>query len=307
MSKFTTPRLALAICGAVFVAAAGACNGEGAPSAIAGPQSKVSPDVWQAAERLSAGNVEVCINPSSPAGDYILKSTVEAPGEGPPGHGIIYDSVMITLPGAGCAIVFLRDAAAPTLPDPESRVTTEIVSYPPGGVSGMECRVDWGTTWPEDCVEVHTDTVHVHAYANFWHGTQAAFTFVNPGVPLFVIGDVEPHGIGANVYFWGSQWWKKNSMSGFVAKGVGSFKGYASEAGMCGDSWISRTGDSPPPPQTIGSQIGIIVTGTVGKFGPDIGGEIRQILLVDTDEGYGPNPGHPGTGSVVSVVCTAHP
>jgi hypothetical protein len=94
-------------------------------------------------------------------------------------------------------------------------------------------------------------------------------------------------------------------MSGFVAKGVASFKGYASEAGTCGDEWISRVGNSPPPPQTIASQIGIIVTTTVGKFGPDIGGDILQILLVDVDPGYGPNPGHKGTGTVVGVLCTA--
>jgi hypothetical protein len=306
MSRLSPTGKALSLCAAILLVAA--CTDEGAPSAIAGPQETPSTDIWQAAERLSAGNVEVCINPSSPAGDYILKSTVEAPGEGPPGHGILYDSVKITLPGAGCAIVFLRDTAAPTLPDPQSRVTTEIVDYPPGGLSSMECRVDWGTIWPEDCVEVHTDTVHVHAYANFWHGTQAVFTFFDLStLPLFVIGDTEAHGIGASVYFWGSQWWKNNTMSGFVASGVGSFKGYASESGACSDHWISRVSNTPPPPDTIGAQIGIIVTNSVRKFGSDMGGDIRQILLVNTDPGYSPNPGDDGTGTVVSVLCTAHP
>jgi len=32
-------------------------------------------------------------------------------------------------------------------------------------------------------------------------------------VALFVIGDVEAHNIGANVNFWGAQWWKNNTIA----------------------------------------------------------------------------------------------
>jgi len=128
------------------------------------------------------------------------------------------------------------------------------------------------------------------------------------GVPLFVIGDVEAHGINTNVNFWGAQWWKNNSMSGFVDKGVASFKGYATTAdNVCGGSWISRVGNSPPPPATIPRFINIIVTSTVVKSGPDIGGTIVQILTVDQDGGYGPNPGHDGNGKVVSIACSKKP
>ncbi|MBI2198510.1 MAG: DUF11 domain-containing protein [Candidatus Rokubacteria bacterium] len=122
---------------------------------------------------------------------------------------------------------------------------------------------------------------------------------------VFVIGDVEPHAIGNVVNFWGAQWWKNNFMSGFVSNGVASFKGYASQNDLfCGGTWNSRVGNSPPPPATIPEFVAIIVTDTVLKNGPNISGNIKEILLVHQDGGYGPNPGHRGNGPVVSIICT---
>ena len=124
-------------------------------------------------------------------------------------------------------------------------------------------------------------------------------------IPVFVIGDVEPHAIGDNVYFWGSQWWKNNDMSGTVSNGVASFKGYATEAGLtCGGVWASKPGNSSNPPATISSRIAVIVTSKVLKQGNNISGDIKQIVVVDQDGGYGPNPGHAGEGIVRSVTCT---
>ena len=124
-------------------------------------------------------------------------------------------------------------------------------------------------------------------------------------VPLFVIGDVEPHAIGDVVNFWGAQWWKNNIMSGFVSKGVASFKGYANKAeDFCGGRWESRPGNSSDPPATIPDDVAIIVTDTVLKVGPNISGTIKQILLVHHDGAYGPNPGHRGSGPVTKIICT---
>jgi len=53
----------------------------------------------------------------------------------------------------------------------------------------------------------------------------------------------------------------------------------------------------------IGTDIAIIVTSTVLKNGNNISGDIKQILMVHQDGGYGPNPGHAGNGSVTSVIC----
>ncbi len=128
---------------------------------------------------------------------------------------------------------------------------------------------------------------------------------VGVAVPLFVIGDVEPHAIGDVVNFWGAQWWKNNFMSGFVSKGVASFKGYANKAeDFCGGRWESRPGNSSNPPATIPDDVAIIVTDTVLKVGPNISGTIKQILLVHHDGAYGPNPGHRGSGPVTKIICT---
>ena len=128
---------------------------------------------------------------------------------------------------------------------------------------------------------------------------------VGVAVPLFVIGDVEPHAIGDVVNFWGAQWWKNNFMSGFVSKGVASFKGYANKAeDFCGGRWESRPGNSSDPPATIPDDVAIIVTDTVLKVGPNISGTIKQILLVHHDGAYGPNPGHRGSGPVTKIICT---
>lgn len=129
---------------------------------------------------------------------------------------------------------------------------------------------------------------------------------VGQPLPLFVIGDVEPHAVGNVVNFWGAQWHKNNFMSGFVSKGVASFKGYASNAqDFCGGTWESRPGNSSNPPATIPAEVAVIVTDTLLKNGPNISGTIKQIVLVRHDRKYGPNPGHRGSGPVTRILCTA--
>ena len=124
--------------------------------------------------------------------------------------------------------------------------------------------------------------------------------------PLFVIGNVESHAVGDTVNFWGSQWWKNNFMSGFVGNGVAAFKGYADEADdFCGPdaTWLARPGNSSTPPDTIPDDVLVIVTDTVHKDGPNISGNIVQILLVHSDGNYGPAPGHRGGGQVTQILC----
>jgi hypothetical protein len=130
---------------------------------------------------------------------------------------------------------------------------------------------------------------------------------VEPLGATFVIGDEQAHGLGANVYFWGSQWWKNNDMSGFVSNGVASFKGFAADADVnCGSTWMSRPGNSSNPPGVIPPNVLVIVTSTVMKAGPNISGNIQQLLVVQHDGGYGPNPGHAGRGAVTQLLCGAN-
>ena len=130
---------------------------------------------------------------------------------------------------------------------------------------------------------------------------------VPPRLPVFVIGDVEPHAVGNVVNFWGAQWWKNNVISGLTSPGASraSFKGFATSAEiLCGHFWESRPGNSSSPPATIAADIAVIVTSTVIKNGPNLSGDIKEIVLVHQDGGYGPNPGHAGNGMVTSIVCT---
>jgi hypothetical protein len=47
----------------------------------------------------------------------------------------------------------------------------------------------------------------------------------------------------------------------------------------------------------------VIVSSKAGKSGPTISGDTAEIVIVKTNPGYAPDPGHAGTGIVVAVVC----
>ncbi len=121
---------------------------------------------------------------------------------------------------------------------------------------------------------------------------------------MFVIGDTTAN-TQSNVLFWGAQWWKDNELSGGVAPAA--FKGFADSAdpatAQCGDTWTTRTGDSSFPPLTLDGDVPMIVSTNVTQSGPVISGDIKEIVLVHVDPGYGPDPGHPGTGTIMGVLC----
>ncbi|MCA1797980.1 MAG: DUF3494 domain-containing protein [Xanthomonadaceae bacterium] len=127
-----------------------------------------------------------------------------------------------------------------------------------------------------------------------------------PVIGMFVIGDDQRHAIGDTVNFWGAQWWRNNLMSGTVSPGASraSFKGYATGTLVCGGTWQALPGNSTPPPATIPDRILVVVTSSVIKNGRVINGDISEIVIVDHDGRYRPNPGHAGHGVISSVVCT---
>ena len=132
--------------------------------------------------------------------------------------------------------------------------------------------------------------------------TTIMFAFLTTGAD--VVGD-QSASIGAAVTFWGAQWSSSNGLSGGAAPA--SFKGFAStltgEPPTCGSTWTSGPGNSSGPPATLPSFMGVLVSTTVGKSGPTIGGDVVSIVVVRTDEGYAPNPGHAGTGTVIAQFC----
>ena len=130
----------------------------------------------------------------------------------------------------------------------------------------------------------------------------ACTDFELPAGGQFVIGDLAAVG-GARVNFWGAQWVQNNPMSG--GAGPNAFKGFenGSAAPTCGATWTSQPGNSTPPPATVPEFMGVIVSSEVTKTGSVISGTIDRIVVVRTEPGYGPNPGHPGYGDIVAVVC----
>jgi hypothetical protein len=53
--------------------------------------------------------------------------------------------------------------------------------------------------------------------------------------------------------------------------------------------------------------ITVIAASSITKTGSEISGNIPMLVVVETDPGYEPNPGHPGTGTVVSISCISTP
>ena len=125
------------------------------------------------------------------------------------------------------------------------------------------------------------------------------FAFLPAGA--FVIADHRAP--GTTVTFWSSRWASLNSPGGGNAPS--SFKGFADAVPTlgCGSDWSSRPGDSAGPPVTLPTYMAVIVTSTVSKSGSSTNGNTASMVIVKTDDGYAPDPGHPGTGTVMGVVC----
>ena len=94
-------------------------------------------------------------------------------------------------------------------------------------------------------------------------------------------------------------------MSGGTAPA--SFKGFANctnpNPPACGGTWQSDPGNSSGPPESVPADITVIVSSLITKSGPIISGDVPEMVIVHTDPGYEPNPGHEGTGTVTAVVC----
>jgi hypothetical protein len=171
-----------------------------------------------------------------------------------------------------------------------------IVTGPVGGPFTVSGTHTYGT------LGSHTITTSIVDDGGSTASTGGCSVLTFQPVP-FVIGDGNS-ATGTAVTFWGAQWWKLNTLSGGAAPA--SFKGFASNPAtpMCHVDWTTGPGNSPPPPAgPLPSFMGVIVTSAVSKSGSQISGNTVHIVVVQTDPGYGPNPGHAGTGTVVAQVC----
>lgn len=135
-------------------------------------------------------------------------------------------------------------------------------------------------------------------------GAGSTYVYGMPkGGGSFVVGDQSDTG---SVTFWGSQWWKVNSLSG--GGDPSSFKGFAANVPSlaCGGTWSTDPGNSSPPPAApLPAYMAVIVSSNNTKSGSQISGNIAAVVIVKTDAGYEANPGHAGTGTVVATLCTS--
>jgi len=139
--------------------------------------------------------------------------------------------------------------------------------------------------------------------------TGLPFAFATGNGAAFVIGDLEA-GLGNHVTWWSSQWAKINLMSGGAPpNAMKGFAGFEDNfLGLpppnCGGTWSTDPGNSTPPPPSVPKFMGVIVSSMVTQSGSIISGNIKQVVVVQTDPGYAPNPGNPGTGTEIAIVCT---
>lgn len=328
----STVRIALATTAVATLAVIAACSDGGVADKVAAPSSSVRLGQSVGPSIANAKLATVCVSNTSPDGTYTFQNSAldlqVATGTTVPnaGNGVDYT---LTKNGGNpnpCVDVLTRTSVIDTtaLFDSFSAATVTNTATPAGvNYSSTDCVDDPGVQVSSPCA--NPSTIH----ANKFHGSKATFNFVNARIPtpLFVIGDVEPHSplgfannsgktkkstgpndvlTGDVVNFWGSQWWKNNQMSEFTSPGYPSFKGYADFSdNFCGGTWTTRPGNSSKPPKEIGPDVAIIVTSNVWKNGPNISGNIKEILIVHQDGNYGPNPGHDGNGPVTTVLCTS--
>ncbi|MES1240880.1 MAG: Ig-like domain-containing protein [Acidobacteriota bacterium] len=121
--------------------------------------------------------------------------------------------------------------------------------------------------------------------------------------------------LGQRVNFWGAQWASQVLQGEYEANA--SFKGLADPVGpihicqpnatsrsLTPDCWVSKGGQTWPPPVSVPAYIEVIVSTAIAKHGNDIYGNVAAaaVVKVDPQPEYGPVPGKPGYGVIVAVI-----
>lgn len=71
---------------------------------------------------------------------------------------------------------------------------------------------------------------------------------------------------------------------------------------MVGGTWQTDPGNSSNPPASVPTYLAVVVTSSTTKSGSLIAGNVVGLAIVRTDAGYGANPGHAGSGTIVAVI-----
>lgn len=258
--------------------------------------------------------------------DYENASTSAAFTIEPEETTISYTGPTVILAGSGTTVTLAAhlvedgandddaDGGAPAPVPPGQSVTLTLGSQSCTGTTNaagdVVCTispVSVGTLGPRTITATFAGDTHYAGSSD----SASAIVFAFPSRGAFVLGDTTVAGAGTStVTWWSSSWWSLDSLSGGIAPP--SFKGFAgtvstlpatSPVSTCGSSFTTATGNSPPPTGSVPSYMGVLVADHVTKSGSTINGTWARIVVVRTDPGYGPSPGHPGTGQVVATFC----
>ena len=198
-------------------------------------------------------------------------------------------------------------------PVPAETVTLSLGSQSCTGTTDASGHVS--CTIPSVTVPLGPETVGASfagdAYYQASSDSKTAIVFAFPSSGAFALGNLTAAAAGPSttVTWWSNSWAGLDNLTGGTAPS--SFKGFAgtlslptgTPPSMCAVPWTTTPGNSPPPSGSVPSYMGVIVASRISKSGSTISGNSVSIVVVRTDPGYAPNPGHPGTGTIVATYC----
>jgi hypothetical protein len=199
-------------------------------------------------------------------------------------------------------------------PNPAESVTLSIGSQQCTGTT--DSAGDVSCTIPTVTVPLGPETVGASfagdAFYQPSHDSTTAIVFAFPSRGAFALGDTTaaPPYPSPTVTWWANNWSQLNVLSG-GATAPPAFKGFLgtvtlptkTPANVCSSPWTTTGGNSPPPTSGVPSYMGIVVTSNVNKSGSTVSGTYAHIVVVHVNPGYAPNPGSPGTGTVLGKFC----
>ena len=281
----------------------------------------------------SAGNASCPLTPhqtgtqnlvASFAGDtdYLASSDTHSFSITPEETTMTYTGPTVILAGASGATLTSRlvedggndndsDGGA-TGPVPAEMVTLSLGSQNctaiTDGAGNVTCTI------PSVSVPLGPETVNASfpgdAYYQPATASTTAIVFAFPSTGVFTLGNLTAASAGsAPVTWWGSNWQQLNSLSGGTAPPA--YKGFAdtvklpttTPAAFCTKTWTSSPGNSSAPPSKVPSYMGAAVATKITKAGSSLAGDYVKIVVVKTNPGYAPDPGHAGTGTIVATFC----
>lgn len=133
--------------------------------------------------------------------------------------------------------------------------------------------------------------------------TSTLVVFANPTGGMFLIGPGNAS-IGTTATFWSPKWVTDNGIA--LNPPLAQLKGFANGVTnplSCGGTWTVTPGNSPHPPDSVPTFMAVLVTSQISGDGSRLSGDVTHIVIVKVNSGYGPAPGHVGTGTVVGVLC----